>query len=329
MNNKTYSDLDSSLTYLLALVVPTIVGLLLSVVFEAIAGAKGLGNFTQSPLLYCLYMLVVNGSLVGTFFFYNKISKKNPFKTSLLKPKAGGWNFVIAIGVALITLFGSLYLVNYLTFLMKQIGYNPDASLPLPLDNAGWLVLSLVVLAVVPAFCEELIYRGIIFNGFRKFGSVTAVLLSALMFALAHGSAMQFFYQFILGVVLALLVLRTGSIVVSMVAHFVNNATVIVVNYISLKTGFLAEETNFSWWVVLIAFCSAIVAGILVWLVLKFCAKEKKTCEAEGEMSENDEYCLISSDKSNRKFSSKKSILFFVLSLSLSILIWCVGTFLG
>lgn len=326
MNDKRncYSDLDSGFSYLLVLVVPTLVGFLLSMIFGWIALSNGLEKFTQSSLLYCLYMVLVNGSLVATYFVYNKATRTNYVKASLLKPKAGAWNYVISAGVSLITLFGSLYLVNYLTFLMQQIGYNPDASLPLPLTNAGWLVLNLVILAVIPAICEELVYRGIVFNGLRKFGTCAAVFLSALLFALAHGSAMQFFYQFILGLVLAALVAKTGSIVVSMVAHFVNNATVIVVNYISLNTGFLAEETVFSWWVVLIAFVAAAVAGAVVWAILHFLAKEKKQ---ENEISQNDEYILQAKQPENKKFSSKKSLMVFLLSLALAIAIWCVGTF--
>ena len=197
--------------FLLTLVVPVVVGLIATIFLNLIANAFDLMNFSQSPALYCIYMLIVNGSFVGLFFVYNRVTKTDFVKASLLKPKFGLLNAILCIIIAPIMLFGSMYLINYLMSLLQGIGYNPDTSLPLPLSNAGWLILNILILAVLPAICEELLYRGVIFNGLRKFGSVGAVLISALFFALAHGSAMQFFYQLILGVVLALIVLKTGS----------------------------------------------------------------------------------------------------------------------
>lgn len=56
-----------------------------------------------------------------------------------------------------------------------------------------------------------------------QFGKMPAVILSALLFALAHGSYQQFIYQFLVGLVIGALVVETKNIVVGMVAHFANN----------------------------------------------------------------------------------------------------------
>ena len=318
-----YNDADSGKLYLFALIVPLFAGLIFSLIFNSIAVGMGLKAFTDSPALYSIYLLLVNGTLLAVYFLYNKFSKTNYVNASLLKPKFGWKNLVFSILIALVTLFGSLYLINYLTYLMETIGYSPDSSLPLPLSNGGWLVLNILILALVPAICEELIYRGVVFNGLRKFGKVGAIFLSALFFALAHGSAMQFFYQFILGLVLAWVVVKTGSIVYSMVVHFVNNATVVIFNYITLKTGFLAE-TKFTPLIIAISFIAAAAAGGILWLILHFTKEKKKENHVSYNSVYNETYT-----KENRKFSSSGSVLFFILSLVVAVALWCVGTFIG
>lgn len=313
-----YNDEDAGKAYLLTLIVPIFFGFILTVIFNAIAVKSGLVNFSKSPALYCIYLILVNGSMLATYFLYNKYSKTNFAKASLIKFKFGWKNFLMCVAVAFITLFGSLYLINYLFDLLSKIGYNPDASLPLPLTNGWWLVLNLVVLALIPAICEELLYRGIIMNGLRKFGDVGAIFISALFFALAHGSAMQFFYQFILGVVLSAVVIKTGSIVASAVVHFLNNAIVVVYQYIYAHTG--ATEPAFTPAIIAIAFSVAIVAGLLLWLIFHF------TKENNKENSQNMVYTETYKAQP-RTFSSSKSILFFATSMIVAVALWCVGTF--
>lgn len=96
-----------------------------------------------------------------------------------------------------------------------------DASM---IGESGWLLLYVFVLVpVVPAVFEELLFRGVILRGFLQFGKSAAVILSALLFALAHGNVDQFIYQFLFGAVLGFLYVETRNILVCMTAHFTNN----------------------------------------------------------------------------------------------------------
>ena len=311
-----YGDEDSSFVFLLTLILPSFIAM---VIISLIAIPFGISNIQENTALMVCYIILANLCMVGIFFLYNKGFKINFVKASLIKFKFGWLNVLYCCLIAVITLFGSLYLINYLMYLMQQIGYNPDSSLPFPLTNGWWLILNLFLLAVLPAICEELLYRGVVFNGLRKFGSVGAVLISALFFALAHGSAMQFFYQFILGVVLALVVLKTGSIIASMVVHFLNNAIVVVYNYITINLE--VSETNFTVGIIFMAFGVAVVAAGLLWLIFKF-MKEKKGDELTDNQRYYENYAL-----SDKKFSSKRSMFLFILSVVLAVVLWCVGTF--
>lgn len=97
------------------------------------------------------------------------------------------------------------------------------------LDATGGLPLQLLCLAVLPGICEELLCRGTLLTGIgRSLGRGWAVLLSALLFALLHQSPLRLVPQAVLGVGLALLTLRSGSLVPPMVVHAGHNALLIV-----------------------------------------------------------------------------------------------------
>ena len=91
------------------------------------------------------------------------------------------------------------------------------------------LWITLLVVALLPAICEELFFRGFIFSSLE--GSVklrSAIILTGLMFALYHVDFIRIIPTFILGIALAIALSETGSILVSIVMHFVNNAVAVL-----------------------------------------------------------------------------------------------------
>jgi membrane protease YdiL (CAAX protease family) len=91
------------------------------------------------------------------------------------------------------------------------------------------LVLELVVLAIIPAICEEMLVRGAIARGLsRRFGPVVAVLLSSAYFAFLHLSIARTLPTLVLGGFLAAIVLRTGSLVPAILIHALNNGAALL-----------------------------------------------------------------------------------------------------
>ena len=83
----------------------------------------------------------------------------------------------------------------------------------------------LFFMAVVPAFCEETLFRGIVYGGYRKHGNkFVAVMLSGFLFGVMHMNLNQALYAFAIGVLLALLFEATNSIWPTILFHFVYNA---------------------------------------------------------------------------------------------------------
>ncbi len=72
---------------------------------------------------------------------------------------------------------------------------------------------------------EELLYRGVLLQGLRKYNERFAVIISALIFGLMHQNYQQFVLGFTLGLILAAVTLRTGSIIPSIITHIIVNTT--------------------------------------------------------------------------------------------------------
>ena len=86
-----------------------------------------------------------------------------------------------------------------------------------------WSVL--LVLALLPAVCEELVFRGFVFAGLlRNGGHVRAILLSSLLFGLSHGVLQQTITASTIGLLLGWLAYRTGGVACTIVFHCVHNS---------------------------------------------------------------------------------------------------------
>jgi sodium transport system permease protein len=93
---------------------------------------------------------------------------------------------------------------------------------------AGLRWQALLVLGILPALGEELAFRGFILSGLRRrFQPGTALLLSSFLFAVYQMNVFQFAPHFLLGVVMGVLTLRSGSVLPAIVFHLVWNLLVI------------------------------------------------------------------------------------------------------
>ena len=119
---------------------------------------------------------------------------------------------------------------------MKMAGYHYEITAPIYVENFGYLVLSIIFVAVLPAVAEEIMFRGFVSKGLRKKGMIAAILMSSILFATMHGNLLQLIYQFFLGVVLIVVYFATRSIYASITVHLTNNATALIINYILYHT---------------------------------------------------------------------------------------------
>ena len=207
-------------------------------------------------------------ALALVFVLCPKVFNIPPAQAAPLKCRP---RFFIASALAA---FGCLFALSPLNSLfvdgVRALGYEGAAS-AMP-SFSGWgMAAGLVFAALLPAVCEELIFRGcILANARSAAGGVPAIFISAFLFALYHGSIQQTLYQFACGCIFALIALRSGSVLPSMLAHFLNNAAIVVLGGLGLldASGNLAAP---DWvFVLLVSLCALALAGSLAFLVKGF-----------------------------------------------------------
>jgi membrane protease YdiL (CAAX protease family) len=88
---------------------------------------------------------------------------------------------------------------------------------------------------LIAPFCEEVFFRGYLFGGLlRGMPAWIAIVLSALLFGIAHGDVGSFALLLVIGLVLAIMRWRLGSIWPGMLLHACNNATAAVAIFYTL-----------------------------------------------------------------------------------------------
>jgi membrane protease YdiL (CAAX protease family) len=95
--------------------------------------------------------------------------------------------------------------------------------------SGGDLPVQLLAVAVVPALCEELTMRGVLARSLAPIGHGFAIVVSAAAFAGFHLSAVRFGPTLTLGLALAAMAIRTGTMWPSAMAHLLNNAAALLV----------------------------------------------------------------------------------------------------
>jgi sodium transport system permease protein len=103
--------------------------------------------------------------------------------------------------------------------------------------GGGGLAQTLLLLAVVPAICEELAFRGFILSGLeRDYRPSTAIIFSALLFGFLHvliSLFHQLFNATLLGLILGLLAVRSRSIWPGILFHVLNNSLAVLLSRVS------------------------------------------------------------------------------------------------
>ena len=136
---------------------------------------------------------------------------------------------LLAVGM----FFGLGFVNTLISKLALKIGLNVGGITP-PIGSALEYILSCVVYALLPALCEEVMFRGIMGSGLKKAGVLGCSLVSALCFALYHGSITQLVYQFAYGFLICLLFISSKSVIPSIIAHFLNNFAIITLYFMGI-----------------------------------------------------------------------------------------------
>lgn len=164
------------------------------------------------PLLYVLY---TKRSILQTYSFR---------KTKLM-------NFVAALFMGCGTMLIGIILTSFVSMLFPTEAEMVSSGLMNELMSDNEL-LTFAVVALTPAVCEEMLFRGFLFSAFRgRHKIVVSVLLTAVIFGVYHMSIVRFFTTALLGAALAVIVYYSDSIFPAMMMHAINNGIAVLQMY--------------------------------------------------------------------------------------------------
>ena len=139
------------------------------------------------------------------------------------------------------------------------------SEVDIPQTDIYTVMFMTLAVAVAPAVCEEIAFRGFVMGGMSDFGQGFSVLATSFLFGMMHGSVSGIIFAFLAGMMFACVRKTSGSLFPAMIVHFLNNGIVVWVNALSKV---MAEEIFGIIWLIFIA-SMFILFGISLFLVYR------------------------------------------------------------
>ena len=214
----------SGLAYSLAAVLPVVLSFVFLIVISACGLTEKAGYETSEWYLYCSYILPQLSFAIVAVWYLRRTA--TPVSVVVKNQKCRPKYFLVAValqvGLLCLSELNALFLE-----LLGKFGYE-DGGINLPsMDGFGFIGV-LFAVAVLPAVFEEITFRGVLLKGMRSFGVWGSVLLCGGLFSLYHQNPAQTLYQFCCGAAFALVAIRSGSVLPTVLSHFINNAAILV-----------------------------------------------------------------------------------------------------
>ncbi|MBR2647051.1 MAG: CPBP family intramembrane metalloprotease [Clostridia bacterium] len=277
---------------------------IISLIFSVIVLSQK--NFTAAEMkkdwyLYLSFLLPQVAFLLAILEYrWQKKERIQP----LIRAQKCHWKYFVIAVVLQIGLLSLSQVNTWFLQLLQRLGYKIQA-VSIPSTDGIKIVGVLLVVALLPAVLEETVFRGLLLKGMRCFGTTGAILLSGALFALYHRSPEQTVYQFCCGAAFALMAIRSGSVLPTMVSHFINNAVIVIFEACGVAI------TGVATWIVF-AISAVCLALALVYLIFF----EKNTLAPMKEESE-------------RKAGRKNFFFAAAVGIILCVLTWCTNLISG
>jgi len=138
------------------------------------------------------------------------------------KPTRDAWAIFASF-----TLGASLLALAIAGWIVRLTGPSEEEALMAEFVARYALPQRVVLFALLPALCEESLFRGVLLASLKRWGILPACLTSALLFALFHGSPLRLAPVAILGAALAAIVWTTRNVWLAAGGHALHNLLVL------------------------------------------------------------------------------------------------------
>lgn len=202
-----------------------IVSYLSSYLFSLIPGHN---SNTMNNLWYLImytFQYAVTVPLLILLFRKTKFGKAAPkLKDCFCKPKMPAAQIVKWIFISLFAVYAMSFISNYIFNFIQMITGIELHPAQIVTENS-WLSKLTNILAIMffaPIF-EEILFRGTMLRNSARYGSWSMIIIMGIMFGLWHLNYAQTFYTAMLGVCSGFLIIKSNSIIPSIILHFIMN----------------------------------------------------------------------------------------------------------
>ena len=203
-------------------------------------------SFAQSEELFLSYIIIEIVIFVLPGIFYIKM-KPAGYTVDLNLVSFGFSALPLIIIMFFVMAFGGILLSLLFSVLGVQgSGALSETAISMVggeyFSGTGGVVYVSLALAVVPAFAEEFIFRGILLREYRDYGILPSVLVTSFLFAILHFDLGRFPFYFAAGLALGFTAYTTRSTMSSVLLHALFNlfslfGLPLIANFISLSAG--------------------------------------------------------------------------------------------
>lgn len=236
-----------AVAYLLTIALPKIFNYFILDLASSYKALKIIETVLTDPMLSLFYHTVVSIIIFTLPFLIvpmrltlklgDLISVKRPKKGLLLPFVLMGLGFCAFANIA----------SNTITAILGEFGIGVPTSSYSSSKTPLEFIITFFAVAVVPAVVEEFAFRGIVLGALRKFGDGFSILISSLVFGLIHRNLAQIPFAFLMGVIMSFAVIKTGSIITSVLIHLLNNGLSLAVSTAAALVGSdMAKTVMFS-----------------------------------------------------------------------------------
>ena len=173
--------------------------------------------------------------LFPAWFFYKISCKRRIEKPWCEVRMTGSYPLMFLAGLGAILFFA--YINYYVVEIFEYSKFYDAFVVEEDLSENYKLILSIISTAMVPAFCEEFLFRGVVLSNLSPYGNRSAIIISAILFGLMHQNVGQIIYTIVAGLFLGYIYVRTHSIWGCVLLHFVNNLYSVITSLLTYRLG--------------------------------------------------------------------------------------------
>ncbi len=190
----------------------------------------------RTSMLFLIQILAGIASALIAAFFYKIISRRK-LSSNLTNSRVPMNKLIpmvlLGMGAAMLAnQLAAMFDSNISFFELKN-----SVSMTTSTHSVPEMILYVISTAFMPAFAEELAFRGIFMNVMRKYGDAFAIISSSVLFGAMHGNTTQIVFAFTLGLIFAFVDCKANSIVPSIIIHFLNNFYAVSTDMLSSGAG--------------------------------------------------------------------------------------------